>query len=189
MVEQAVGGVASRFDGRWSRTRHCHERKHEITVMYGYVRPSIINFGLTLLLPSPSVSTRGWLAPPGGHFATLYTHIDDLTDRCDGDQRREAVPTIPGLVPRPRKLTEAWMRLHTVREVTKPGATIAGRRGRRAPGRRHGLYPANAVLGRALLSRPLAGLLASEPADHPIELGCTGRWRSPNTAARQISAT
>jgi alkyldihydroxyacetonephosphate synthase len=139
----------------------------------------------------------GWLATrAGGHFATLYTHIDDLTESLRvvtpagvSDSRR-----LPGsgAGPSPDRLflgsegtlgiiTEAWMRLQDRPrwQVTASlafddwaAAVAATRMIAQA-----GLYPANCRLldpAEAFLNAgtPVGGgllVLAFESADHPIE--------------------
>ncbi len=139
----------------------------------------------------------GWLATrSGGHFATLYTHIDDLTESLRvvtpagvSESRR-----LPGSGAGPSHdrlflgsegtlgvVTEAWMRLHvrpqwhTTASVTFDdwnAALLATRSIAQA-----GLYPTNCRLldpAEAFLNAGTAvggGLLvlAFESADHPVE--------------------
>jgi alkyldihydroxyacetonephosphate synthase len=139
----------------------------------------------------------GWLATrAGGHFATLYTHIDDLTESLRvvtpaGVSESRRLPG-SGAGPSPDRLflgsegtlgviTEAWMRLQDRPrwQVTASltfddwAAAIAASRAIAQAG----LYPANCRLldpAEAFLNAgtPVAGgllVLAFESADHPIE--------------------
>ena len=142
----------------------------------------------------------GWLATrAGGHFATLYTHIDDL---CES--RRVVTPSgvtesrrLPGsgAGPSPDRLflgsegalgviTEAWMRLQD-RPRWKASAGVEFPDLDRGAGAvralaQSGLFPANCRLldaGEAMLSATLspgAGallVLGFESADHPVDVG------------------
>jgi alkyldihydroxyacetonephosphate synthase len=140
----------------------------------------------------------GWLATrAGGHFATVYTHVDDLCESM-----RVVTPTgvaesrrLPGsgAGPSPDRLflgsegalgviTEAWMRLQdrprwkTSAGVEFPGLD-AGAMAVRALAQ-SGLFPVNCRLldaGEAMLSATLspgAGallVLGFESADHPVD--------------------
>lgn len=140
----------------------------------------------------------GWLATrAGGHFATLYTHIDDLCESM-----RVVTPTgiaesrrLPGsgAGPSPDRLflgsegtlgiiTEAWMRLQDrPRWKTSAGVEFLDLASGAAAVRalaQSGLYPVNCRLldaGEALLSATLtpgAGallVLGFESADHPVD--------------------
>jgi alkyldihydroxyacetonephosphate synthase len=139
----------------------------------------------------------GWLATrAGGHFATLYTHIDDLTaslrvvtPRGISESRR-----LPGsgAGPSPDRLflgsegtlgviTEAWMRVRP-RPRWQVTTTLSFGSHAEAVAATHAiaqadLYPANCRLldpGEALISAGVAtdgGLLivAFESADHPVD--------------------
>jgi alkyldihydroxyacetonephosphate synthase len=139
----------------------------------------------------------GWLATrAGGHFATLYTHIDDLTESMRivtpaGIYESRRLPG-SGAGPSPDRMflgsegtlgviTDAWMRLQqrprwqVTASVTfddYPQAVAATRAIAQA-----GLYPANCRLldpGESLLNANTAvsgGLLvlAFESADHPVD--------------------
>jgi alkyldihydroxyacetonephosphate synthase len=142
-------------------------------------------------------SLGGWIATrSGGHFATLYTHIDDfveslrvVTPRGTLESRR-----LPGsgAGPSPDRLfigsegilgviTEAWMRLQD-RPTFRAAASatfadfLAGARAVRAIAQA-GLYPANCRLldpGEAMLAGAGTGneavlLIAFESADHPLD--------------------
>jgi alkyldihydroxyacetonephosphate synthase len=142
-------------------------------------------------------SLGGWLATrAGGHFATLYTHIDDLTESVRvvtpaGISESRRLPG-SGAGPSPDRLfvgsegtlgviTEAWMRLQyrprwqvtaSVAFESWPAAVAATRTVAQA-----GLYPANCRLldpAEAFLNAgaPVSGgllVLAFESADHPID--------------------
>jgi alkyldihydroxyacetonephosphate synthase len=138
----------------------------------------------------------GWLATrAGGHFATLYTHIDDLTEAMRvvtpaGVSESRRLPG-SGAGPSPDRMflgsegalgviTEAWMRLHerprwhTTASVTFDDWTTAVTATRAIA--QAGLYPTNCRLldsAEAFLNAGTAvsgGLLvlAFESADHPV---------------------
>lgn len=139
----------------------------------------------------------GWIATrSGGHYATLYTHIDDFVESM-----RVVTPTgiiesrrLPGsgAGPSPDRMfigsegilgiiTEAWMRLQD-RPTFRAGASVlfkdfmAGAKAVRAIGQA-GLYPANCRLldaGEAAnAGANSAGesvlVIAFESGDHPVE--------------------
>jgi len=138
----------------------------------------------------------GWLATrAGGHFATLYTHIDDLTESIRmvtpiGVSESRRLPG-SGAGPSPDRMvlgsegtlgviTQAWMRLQdrprwqetaTITFDSYPDAVAATRALAQS-----GLYPTNARLldaTEALLSTGtmVAGgmlIVAFESADHPV---------------------
>ncbi|MFV0494884.1 FAD-binding oxidoreductase [Mycobacterium sp.] len=142
-------------------------------------------------------SLGGWLATrAGGHFATLYTHIDDLTESVRvitpaGISESRRLPG-SGAGPSPDRLflgsegtlgviTQAWMRLQdrprwqvtaSVAFDDWAHAVTATRSIAQA-----GLYPANCRLldsAEAFLNAgtPVSGgllVLAFESADHPID--------------------
>lgn len=142
-------------------------------------------------------SLGGWLATrAGGHFATLYTHIDDLTESVRvvtpaGVSESRRLPG-SGAGPSPDRLfigsegtlgviTEAWMRLQyrprwqvtaSVAFESWAAAVAATRTVAQA-----GLFPANCRLldpAEAFLNAgvPVHGgllVLAFESADHPID--------------------
>ena len=139
----------------------------------------------------------GWLATrAGGHFATLYTHVDDLTESIRtvtpaGIMESRRLPG-SGAGPSPDRLilgsegtlgviTEAWMRVvprprwrasASVRFETFEAAVEAVRGVAQAR-----LYPANCRLldgTEAALSAGVQGaggvlMLSFESADHPVE--------------------
>jgi alkyldihydroxyacetonephosphate synthase len=142
-------------------------------------------------------SLGGWIATrSGGHFATLYTHIDDFVESL-----RVVTPTgviesrrLPGsgAGPSPDRMfigsegilgiiTEAWMRLQD-RPTFRAGASVpfadfvTGAKAVRAIAQA-GLYPANCRLldpGEAANAGANEGeaavlVLAFESADHPLE--------------------
>jgi alkyldihydroxyacetonephosphate synthase len=139
----------------------------------------------------------GWLATrAGGHFATLHTHIDDLTESLTAITPRGTIETrrLPasGAGPAPERLllgsegafgiiTRAWMRV-VPRPTFRASSTVrfadfyAGARAARALAQ-SGLYPANCRLLDAretLLNGVGDGsasflLVAFESADHPLD--------------------
>lgn len=139
----------------------------------------------------------GWIATrAGGHFATLYTHIDDLVASVRmltpaGVLETRKLPA-SGAGPAPERLvlgsegafgiiTEAWVRVQP-RPRWRASASVrfarfeAGAEAARALSQ-SGLHPSNCRLldaGEAMLHRVSAGgdailLLAFESADHPLE--------------------
>jgi alkyldihydroxyacetonephosphate synthase len=139
----------------------------------------------------------GWIATrSGGHFATLYTHIDDFVESLrvvtpSGIVESRRLPG-SGAGPSPDRMfigsegtlgiiTEAWMRLQD-RPKFRAGASIpfpdfiAGARAVRAIAQA-GLFPANCRLldpGEALNAGANNGeaavlVLAFESGDHPLE--------------------
>lgn len=139
----------------------------------------------------------GWIATrAGGHFATLYTHIDDLVQSArmvtgDGVFESRRLPA-SGAGPSPDRfvlgsegifgiITEAWMRVQprprwrasaSVHFAELAHAVKAARGVAQA-----GLYPANcrvldgyeAMLNRVTFDGSSVLLLAFESADHPLE--------------------
>jgi len=140
----------------------------------------------------------GWLATrAGGHFATVYTHIDDLCESMRvvtpaGIMESRRLPG-SGAGPSPDRLflgsegslgviTEAWMRLQDrPRWKTSAGVEFPGLAGGAEAVRalaQSGLFPVNCRLldaGEAMLSATLspgAGallVLGFESADHPVD--------------------
>ena len=166
-------------------------------VLEGQLRPH----GLTLRHYPQSFefsTLGGWLATrAGGHFATVYTHIDDLCESMRvvtpvGIAESRRLPG-SGAGPSPDRLflgsegtlgviTEAWMRLQD-RPRWKASAGVefpdlaSGAEAVRALAQ-SGLFPVNCRLldaGEALLSArlsPGAGallVLGFESADHPVD--------------------
>ncbi|HRI70725.1 MAG TPA: FAD-binding oxidoreductase [Polyangium sp.] len=138
----------------------------------------------------------GWIATrAGGHFATLYTHIDDLvcsirTVTPSGVWQNRRLPA-SGAGPNPDRfllgsegilgvITEAWLRVQVrPRYRASAGVTFA----RHADGVRAcrllaqaGLYPSNcrlldhtdALLGGVFVDGEAVLLVAFESADHPL---------------------
>ncbi|MDQ6525981.1 FAD-binding oxidoreductase [Nocardioides sp. LHD-245] len=207
-----VGGVEPRFEGpavtldmaRLDRVLEVDPVSRAARVQAGAYGPALEDqlrpHGLTLrhFPQSFEFSTLGgWLATrAGGHFATLATHIDDLTESMRvvspagvGESRR-----LPGsgAGPSPDRMflgsegalgviTEAWMRLQqrpawqrtaTTTFASYDAAVAASRAIAQA-----GLYPANCRLldpAEAMINAGTAvggGLLiiAFESADHPVD--------------------
>jgi alkyldihydroxyacetonephosphate synthase len=141
----------------------------------------------------------GWIATrAGGHFATLYTHIDDLVEAVRVVTPKGVLATrrLPasGAGPSPERLvlgsegilgviTEAWVRLQA-RPVWRASASVvfssfaSGVRACRALSQ-SGLYPSNcrlldrtdAMIGGVFVDGDAVLLLAFESADHPL-----GAW-------------
>lgn len=138
----------------------------------------------------------GWIATrAGGHFATLYTHIDDLVSsiRCvtpKGVWQGRRLPA-SGAGPSPERfllgsegilgiITEAWLRVQ-VRPRYRASASVTF--ARYADGVRacrmlsqSGLYPSNcrlldhldAMIGGVFVDGEAVLLMAFESADHPL---------------------
>jgi alkyldihydroxyacetonephosphate synthase len=141
-------------------------------------------------------SLGGWIATrAGGHFATLYTHIDDLVESVRALTPRGAWESrrLPGsgAGPSPDRMligsegilgviTEAWVRVRP-RPKYKASATVhfdsfeQGAEAVRAIAQ-SGLYPANCRLldeaeGRLTgVSHKTMLVLAFESADHPVDI-------------------
>jgi alkyldihydroxyacetonephosphate synthase len=207
-----VGGVEPRFDGpavtvdvtRMGAVLEIDRVSRAARIQAGALGPAIEDqlrpHGLTLrhFPQSFGFSTLGgWLATrSGGHFATLYTHIDDLTESLRvvtpaGVSESRRLPG-SGAGPSPDRLflgsegalgiiTEAWMRLQdrprwqltaSVAFDDWDSAVAATRAIAQA-----GLYPANCRLldpAEAFLNAgtTVSGgllLLAFESADHLID--------------------
>ena len=139
----------------------------------------------------------GWIATrSGGHFATLYTHIDDLVESVRAVTPAGVIETrrLPGsgAGPSPDRLligsegalgiiTEAWLRLQQ-RPTFRAAADVrfadlhAGAAAIRAVGQA-GLYPANLRLLDPLEAQingagdggHALAVLAFESADHPVD--------------------
>ncbi|MGH3321439.1 MAG: FAD-binding oxidoreductase [Streptosporangiaceae bacterium] len=210
-----VGGVEPRVDGRYNGAVSVDLRgldrllavdpvSRAARVQCGILGPvlesQLRERGLTLrhLPQSFQFSTLGgWIATrSGGHYATLYTHVDDLvesiraiTPRGTWESRR-----LPGsgAGPSPDRMllgsegtlglvTEAWVRLQArpthrasagVRFRSFSGGVAAVRTIAQA-----GLYPANCRLIDAAEAKLTAGgdgahallVLGFESADHPVE--------------------
>ena len=206
-----VGGVEPRFDGpsvsldleRLDRMLEVEPVSRAARVQAGVLGPHLEDqlrpSGLTLrhFPQSFEFSTLGgWLATrAGGHFATLHTHIDDLTESLRvvtpaGTSESRRLPG-SGAGPSPDRLflgsegalgviTEAWMRLQPrpVFGVTA-SITFADWQAAVAATRalaQSGLHPANCRLldpAEALVNAgtSTAGgllLVGFESADHPV---------------------
>lgn len=141
----------------------------------------------------------GWIATrAGGHFATLYTHIDDLLQSVRMITPRGAFETrrLPasGAGPSPERLvlgsegalgviTEAWMRVRRRPRYRASASVSFATFGEGAGAARQiaqaGLYPSNARLLDGTEARlqgvPIEGdagavlLLGFESADHPLD--------------------
>lgn len=207
-----VGGIEPRFDGpavtidlgALDRVLEVDTVSRAARIQAGVHGPHLEDqlrpHGLTLrhFPQSFEFSTLGgWLATrAGGHFATLYTHVDDLTESM-----RVVTPTgvsesrrLPGsgAGPSPDRLflgsegtlgviCEAWMRLQSRPrwQVTAPvafddhGAAVTATR----TIAQSGLFPSNCRLLDATEAFLNAGtsvtggllLLAFESADHPVD--------------------
>ncbi len=207
-----VGGIEPRFDGpavtidlghldqvleidRTSRAAHV-----QAGVLGPHLEDQLRPHALTLrhFPQSFAHSTLGgWLATrAGGHFATLATHIDDLTESLrvvtpSGTSESRRLPG-SGAGPSPDRLflgsegalgiiTEAWMRLQDRPRWQVTASVTFDDYARGVDATRAiaqaGLYPANCRLldaGEALMSAGTAvggGLLVVgfESADHPVD--------------------
>jgi alkyldihydroxyacetonephosphate synthase len=207
-----VGGIEPRFEepavsldlGALDRVLEIDRTSRAARIQAGVLGPDLEDqlrpHGLTLrhFPQSFAWSTLGgWLATrAGGHFATLYTHIDDLTESMRvvtpiGVSESHRLPA-SGAGPAPDRLflgsegtlgviTEAWMRLQdrprwqataSIAFTTYAEAVAATRTIAQA-----GLYPANCRLldpAEAFLNAGTSvtgGLLvvAFESADHPVD--------------------
>ena len=210
-----VGGVEVPRDERYSgavtldlsrldRVLEIDRTSRAARIQAGVLGPSLEDqlrpHGLTLRHFPQSFefsSLGGWIATrSGGHFATLYTHIDDFVESLrvvtpSGIVESRRLPG-SGAGPSPDRLfigsegilgviTEAWMRLQdrpTFRSATavKFRDFLAGARAVRAINQA-GLYPSNCRLldpGEAENAGAGSGdeavlLLAFESADHPLD--------------------
>ncbi|MGD9763700.1 MAG: FAD-binding oxidoreductase [Candidatus Binatia bacterium] len=190
--------------GRLDRVLEIDRESRAARIQAGVLGPALEDqlrpHGLTLrhYPQSFELSTLGgWIATrSGGHFATLYTHIDDFVESLRVVTPHGAVESrrLPGsgAGPSPDRLfigsegilgviTEAWMRLQdrpTFRAATSVTYAdfFAAARAVRAIVQA-GLYPANCRLldaGEALLSGAGTGadsvlLIAFESADHELD--------------------
>ncbi|WP_436699628.1 FAD-binding oxidoreductase [Nocardioides sp. BYT-33-1] len=207
-----VGGVEPRFDGPavsldlglLDRVLEVDPVSRAARIQAGTYGPALEDqlrpHGLTLrhFPQSFEFSTLGgWLATrAGGHFATLETHIDDLTEAIRvvspagvGESRR-----LPGsgAGPSPDRMflgsegalgviTEAWMRLRPRPRWQRTASVGFGSYDAAVAATRaiaqSGLYPANCRLldaAEALINAgsPVDGgllLVAFESADHPVD--------------------
>ncbi len=204
-----VGGVEPRFDapavsldlGRLDRVLEVDRTSRAARIQAGALGPDLEaqlhEHGLTLrhFPQSFQLSTLGgWIATrAGGHFATLYTHIDDLVESVRAITPRGAWESrrLPGsgAGPSPDRLligsegtlgviTEAWMRVqdrpeHRTSTGVRFAGFAAGAEAVRAIAQA-GLYPTNCRLldpGEAQLTSGGDGehallVLGFESADH-----------------------
>ena len=207
-VEPAVGdafaGVLTIDLGRMDRVLEIDQTSRAARIQAGVFGPALESqlkpSGLTLrhFPQSFAYSTLGgWIATrSGGHYATLYTHIDDFVERLRviapaGVLESRRLPG-SGAGPSPDRLmigsegalgiiTEAWMRLQD-RPVYRASAALRFREFKVAAAAiravsQAGLFPANLRLVDAEEAR-LAGagdgshhlaVLAFESADHPVD--------------------
>jgi alkyldihydroxyacetonephosphate synthase len=211
-----VGGVEARLEGtgkkaavsldlrRLDRVREIDRTSRAARIESGVFGPALEAqlrpHGLTLrhFPQSFEYSTLGgWIATrSGGHFASLYTHIDDFVESIRMLTPRGPVETrrLPGsgAGPSPDRLligsegilgviTEAWMRLQDRPRFRAGGAVrfadfFTAARAVKAIAQA-GLYPANCrILDPAEAANTGAGdgsaallVLAFESADHPLD--------------------
>jgi alkyldihydroxyacetonephosphate synthase len=207
-VEAAVGdryaGAVSLDLGQLDRVLEVDRISRAARIQAGVLGPALEEqlrpHGLTLRHFPQSFefsSLGGWIATrSGGHYATLYTHIDEFVESLRivtpaGTLETRRLPG-SGAGPSPDRLfigsegtlgviTEAWMRLQN-RPVFRASASVtfarfaAGVEAARAIAQA-GLHPANCRLldpGEAATSGAGSGeeavlLLAFESADHPLD--------------------
>lgn len=214
-----VGGTEHRYDRDWPGTITVDmERFNRITEIDRTSRAAFIeggiygpalenqlrNQGLTLRHYPQSFefsTLGGWIATrSGGHFATLYTHIDDLVESArvvtpSGTLESRRLPG-SGAGPSPDRLflgsegtlgfiTGAWMRLQD-RPVYKASRTVHFRsflKGAEAVRQlsQSGLYPTNCRLIDAMEAM-INGIgngskhiliIGFESADHPVDAAMT----------------
>ena len=190
--------------GRLDRVLEIDRRSRAARIQAGVLGPALEDqlrpHGYTLRHFPQSFevsSLGGWIATrSGGHFATLYTHIDDFVESLrvispSGISESRRLPG-SGAGPSPDRLfmgsegtlgiiTEAWMRLQD-RPTFRAAAAVtfsdflSGANAVRAIAQA-GLYPANCRLldpGEALVAGAGSGaeailLLAFESADHALD--------------------
>jgi alkyldihydroxyacetonephosphate synthase len=197
-------GVVSIDLGRLDRVLEIDRASRAARIQGGVLGPALEDqlrpHGLTLRHFPQSFefsSLGGWIATrSGGHYATLYTHVDDFVEalRVVTPTGTVATRRLPGsgAGPSPDRLfigsegtlgviVEAWMRLQD-RPTFRASASVgfesfaAGAAAARAIAQA-GLYPANCRLldpGEALTSGAGNGteamlLIAFESADHPLD--------------------
>jgi alkyldihydroxyacetonephosphate synthase len=207
-----TGGVEPRFDGpaltmdltAMDAVVEIDARSRAARIQAGALGPVLEDqlrpHGLTLrhFPQSFAFSTLGgWLATrAGGHFATLYTHIDDLTESVRvitpvGVSESRRLPG-SGAGPSPDRMflgsegtlgviTEAWMRLQdrprwqSTASVTfdqwdtAVGATRAIAQAGLYPSNCRLLDPAEAMLNAGTTAAGGLLVLAFESADHPVD--------------------
>lgn len=207
-----VGGVEPRFDGpaisldlgRLDRVLEIDHVSRAARIQAGVLGPSLEEQlrpeGLSLRHFPQSFefsSLGGWLATrAGGHFATLYTHIDDLTESMRvvtpaGISESRRLPG-SGAGPSPDRLflgsegtlgviTEAWMRLQRRPQWGVTASVVFDEFAAAVDATREiaqsGLHPSNCRLLDAAEAFLNAGvettggvlIVAFESADHPVE--------------------
>ncbi len=206
-----VGGIEPRFDGpcvtldltAMNSVREIDRVSRAARIEAGVLGPDLERrlrpHGLTLRHYPQSFSHStlgGWLATrAGGHFATLYTHIDDLTESLrvvtpSGVVESRRLPG-SGAGPSPDRMflgsegalgviTEAWMRLQD-RPRRQQTASIAFDDYSRAvdatralaqsglhPSNCRLLDPAEAFINTGTSTRGGLLVVAFESADHPV---------------------
>jgi alkyldihydroxyacetonephosphate synthase len=204
MVGEGYRGVVSLDLGGLARVLEVDRTSRAARIQAGVLGPALEEqlrpHGLTLRHFPQSFefsSLGGWIATrSGGHYATLYTHIDDFVEALRVVTPAGIIETrrLPGsgAGPSPDRLfigsegilgviTEAWMRLQD-RPVFRAAASVAfADFGAAAEAARAvaqaGLYPANCRLldpGEAETSGAGSGaesvlLIAFESADHALD--------------------
>jgi alkyldihydroxyacetonephosphate synthase len=207
-----VGGVEARVEGPWvtvdlehlDRVLDLDTSSRAARIQAGVYGPALEaqlrphDLTLRHFPQSFAFSTLGgWLATrAGGHYATLYTHIDDLTESLRvvtpaGVSQSRRLPG-SGAGPSPDRLflgsegslgiiTEAWMRLQDRPRwqvtATADFRDLAAAMAATRAVAQSGLHPANCRLldpGEALVSAGTATtggllILGFESADHPVD--------------------
>ena len=210
-----VGGVEPRLDGDYTGVVSLDlgrlDRVHEVDrtsraarIQAGVLGPQLEDqlrpHGLTLRFFPQSFefsSLGGWLATrAGGHFATLYPHVDDLVESLRvvtpaGVAESRRLPG-SGAGPSPDRLflgsegalgviTEAWMRLrdrprwrstasaHFTDFAAAVAATRAVAQSGLHPANCRLLDPAEAFLNAGVATRGGVLVLGFESADHPVD--------------------
>ena len=203
-VDDRYAGVVSLDLSRLDRVLEVDRTSRAARIQGGTLGPALEEqlrpHGLTLRHFPQSFefsSLGGWIATrSGGHYATLYTHIDDFVEALRvvtpaGVVESRRLPG-SGAGPSPDRLfigsegilgviTEAWMRLQDRPRFRAAAAVTfadfpAGATAARAVAQA-GLYPANCRLldaGEAATAGAGSGsevvlLLAFESADHPLD--------------------
>ena len=206
-VGDAYAGAVSIDLARLGEVLEIDRASRAARIQAGILGPALENalrpHGLTLRHFPQSFefsSLGGWIATrAGGHFATLYTHIDDFVESLRAVTPRGVIETrrLPGsgAGPSPDRLllgsegtlgviTEAWMRLQD-RPRFRAGTSVRfegsdgflrGARAVRALAQ-SGLHPSNCRLldpGEARTGGAAAGdaavlVLGFESADHPLD--------------------
>lgn len=214
-----VGGVEARVDGRYrgamsidlgalDRVLEVDAVSRAARIQAGVLGPSLEaqlrphGYTLRHYPQSFECSTLGgWIATrAGGHFATLYTHIDDLVESMRVVTPRGVIETrrLPGsgAGPSPDRMflgsegtlgviTEAWMRLQDRPRFRASAAVSFPDLARGAAAVRalsqSGLYPTNcrlldpmeAMMAGAADGSAAVLIVAFESADHPLDAWMT----------------